>query len=76
MVVSKENIRVFYYEEKDIFYPASCFIFLSNIEDAYAKFSSAGLIEFKNRLCVKPGNLKEFIVEENNGHQIRFGEKG
>lgn len=75
LVVSKENIELFFYEEKDIFSPSSCFIFVSNVEDMYAVFSSMGMIGLDGKLKVKPGNLKEFGIVDNNGHQLRFGEK-
>ena len=77
LVVSKENIQLFFYEDKDKnnFHPLACFIFVSNIEDLYSKFSSMGMIEPNGKLQVKPGNLKEFGIVDNNGHQLRFGEK-
>ena len=77
LVVSKENIQLFFYEHKDknSFRSLACFIFVSNIEDLYAKFSSMGMIEPNGKLQVKPGNLKEFGIVDNNGHQLRFGEK-
>ena len=76
LVVSKETIELFFYEDKDIFFPLSCFIFVSNVEDMYSKFSSMGLISLDGKLKIKPGNLKEFEILDNNGHRLRFGEKG
>ena len=76
LVLSKENIELFFYEEKDVFLPLSCFIFVSNVEDMYSKFSSMGMIGLDGKLKIKPGNLKEFEILDNNGHRLRFGEKG
>lgn len=75
LVVKKETIELFFYEDKDIFYPLSCFIFVSNVEDMYANYCSLSMISLDNKLKVKPGNLKEFVIVDNNGHQLRMGEK-
>ena len=77
LVVSKEDIRLFFYEHKNkqTFQSMACFIFVDNIEDLYAKYSSMGMVEPNGKLQVKPGNLKEFGIVDNNGHQLRFGEK-
>ncbi|MEO8771367.1 MAG: hypothetical protein ABI402_14830 [Ferruginibacter sp.] len=77
LVVSKENIQLFFYEHKDktTFRSLACFIFVSNIEDLYAKYSSMGMVEPSGQLQIKPGNLKEFGIVDNSGHQLRFGEK-
>jgi hypothetical protein len=77
LVVTKEDIQLFFYEHKNkaAFQNLSCFIFVSNIEDLYAKYSSMGMVEPNRKLQVKPGNLKEFGIVDNNGHELRFGEK-
>ncbi|MEO6669090.1 MAG: hypothetical protein ABIN36_06420 [Ferruginibacter sp.] len=77
LVVSNEAIQLFFFEHKNKsnFQRSSCFIFVSNIEDLYAKFSSMGMVEPNGKLQIKPGNLKEFEILDNNGHQLRFGEK-
>ena len=77
LVVSKEEIQLFFFECKDkhSFRCSSSFIFVNNIEDLYSKFSSMGMIDPNGQLREKPGNLKEFAIVDNNGHQLRFGEK-
>ncbi len=77
LVVSREGIEIFFYEPKDkrSIEPLSCFIFVTNIEDLYAKFSSMEMIKPDGKLMERPGKLWEFSIADLNGHVIRFGQK-
>ena len=77
LVVTKDGIQLFFYEHKNklTFQSLACFIFVDNIEDLYAKYSSMGMVEPNGQLQIKPGNLKEFGIIDNSGHQLRFGER-
>ncbi len=75
MVATKGHIQVYFFEDRHNYERYSCFIFVSNIEDMYAKFSSMGMLEAGGMLEVKPGNLKTFRITDNNGHELLFAEK-
>ena len=74
--LSREGIQIFFYEHSDIqsFLPASCFIFVNNIEDLFAGFSSMGMIGPEGMLVEKQGTIKEFCITDNNGNLLRFRE--
>ena len=76
LVASKGKIELYFYEVKEsIFKPASCYLFVSNIEDVYAYFSANGLVNPKGMLVEKPGTIKEFFITDNNGNTLYIGEK-
>lgn len=77
LVVSREGIELFFYEPKDKrnFEPLSFFIFVSNIEDLYSKFSSLEMVKPDGKLVERPGKLWDFSITDVNGHIIRFGQK-
>jgi hypothetical protein len=76
LVVSKWNIEIYFFEHRDkaSFRNSSCFIWVSNIEDLYAKFSSLELIHPAGRLEEKNSRMKTFSILDNNGHILKFGE--
>ena len=55
--------------------PASCYIFVDNVEDLYADLSAKELIYPKDQLVKKPRGFKEFTIKDNNGNFIHFGQK-
>ncbi|MBC7628327.1 hypothetical protein [Ferruginibacter sp.] len=57
------------------FTPGGCYIFVDNIEDLYADFSAKNLIFPRGQLVNKPRGFKEFIILDNNGNVLRFGQK-
>lgn len=76
LVVRKGKIELYFYEVREsIFKPASCYIFVSNIEDVYAQFSATGLVDPKGKLAEKPGTIREFFITDNNGNTLYIGEK-
>lgn len=76
LVANKGKIALYFYEVKEsIFKPASCYIFVSNIEDVYAHFSATGLVTPEGRLVEKPGTISEFFILDNNGNTLHIGEK-
>ena len=52
-----------------------CYIFAQNLEDLYAKFSSENLIKPAGKLLEKNGRLKQFVITDPNGHELRFVER-
>ncbi len=78
LVVSKENIEVYFFEHtnKLTFQSSSCYITVSNIEDLYSRLSSMNMILPGGKITEKPGRIKEFHIVDNNGNELRFGELG
>ena len=77
LVVSDDNIEIHFYKSSDkaTFKQSSCFIFVRNIEDMYLRLSALDIIQPSGRLMVNEAGNKEFVVEDNNGHLLRFTEK-
>ena len=77
LVVSDDNIEIHFYKSstKATFIKSSCFIFVRNIEDMYLRLSALDIIHPSGRLIVNEVGNKEFVVEDNNGHLLRFTEK-
>jgi hypothetical protein len=66
------EIHFFLVMEALQFHPASCIIYVDNVEDLYTSFAG------KDMLC-QPGQIKdmkfgrkEFSIQDNNGNVIKF----
>ena len=69
------EIHVTMADSKAKFDPASCYIFVDNVEDLYADLGAKELIYPKGQLVKKPRGVKEFSIKDNNGNLIHFGQK-
>lgn len=76
LVAARDGIRIYFTELRDKrnFVPSTCFIFVKNIEDIYAYFSSINMILPDDRLRELTGRIKEFTIRDINGHELRFTE--
>jgi len=76
LVVKKDNIEIHFLECTDErnFFASGCCIFNNNIEDLFAEFSSMDMIRPAGVLKPNSRGKKEFIVFDNNEHELRFCE--
>ena len=76
LVAMHSGERLFFDETKDKknFTSGSCLLLVSNIEDVYAKLSVNGMVFPKGSLKDKPGRVKSFSIQDNNGHILQFAE--
>ena len=75
LVVKKGEIEIHYYQwpGPGNFVPVSCYLFDTNIEDLYARFSSMDLMKPAGNLKDNSWGKKEFYILDNNENILRFG---
>ena len=77
LIATCKNAELHFFESKDEYLcrHSGCYIMVANIEDFYARLSSRDVIRPEGKLESKPWNRKEFSIVDNNGNNLRFGEK-
>lgn len=75
LVVKKDEIEIHYYQWQGPgkLVPVSCYLFDTNIEDLFAKFSSMDLIKPAGNIKDNSWGRKEFFIYDNNENVLRFG---
>lgn len=53
---------------------SSCYVRVTEIEDIYKEYEKKNVIHPNGKLEEKPWGMKEFVVLDNSGNGIRFGE--
>ncbi len=78
LIFQRENL-IIHLSHYDMFNPATnpftCYIYVENIEPLYEEYRAKNAIHPNGPLEVKPWNIKEFSVLDNNGNCLRFGER-
>ena len=78
VIMKKDAIELHFVLCTDInlFKTQGCYIKVSDIACLYSDFSTAEIITPNGKLLNKPGGIKEFIIKDNNGNQLRFAQEG
>lgn len=74
LLVKKDSIEIQYvlWEGNEKIQPGSCSIVADNVEDLFANLSSLEMMGPRGSLKDMRLGKKEFLVQDNNGHILRF----
>jgi len=63
-----------YFEQVDEFEPGMvCYVRVDGVDDVYEKYREGGA-KIVEPIASKPYGMREFTIEDNNGHFFRIGE--
>lgn len=76
LLVKKDLVEIHFVEWNSSrpFTPATCYIYVTNIEDLFAKFTSLDVMNPKGDLKFNARGKKEFQVADSHGNVLVFGE--
>jgi hypothetical protein len=61
--------------DKNKLHPANCYIYTDDVEDLYTRMAEKDLLYPRGQMTDMKLGRKEFIIMDNNGNIIRFGEQ-
>lgn len=64
--------EIFLIQEPGKITPCCCFVRVSNADDALARYRERG-VRIVDEIVSQPWGMREFTIEENNGHRFRIG---
>lgn len=76
LIFSKDDIQLHLWlcDDEDIPKNTGCYIEVTDIEALYKAYQKEDIIHPNGKLEIKPWQMKQFSVLDNNGNIIHFGE--
>lgn len=76
LIFSRDGVNVHLWpcNNPEIARNTGCYINLTNVDGLYAEYKPHGIIHPDGQLEVKPWEMKQFSILDNNGNIIHFGE--
>jgi len=76
LIFSLDNVHLHLWPTNDPEVPKAtgCYINVTEVDKLYAKYEPLGIVHPKGKLEVKPWEMKQFSILDNNGNIIHFGE--
>lgn len=76
VILNRDGIEIHLWLCKDKYLAenSSCYIRLKGIEELYQEFIKNNVIHPNGKLEIKPWGMKEFVVLDNSGNGLNFGE--
>ena len=74
--LAKQGIGIHMWHCSDANIPknSSCFVIVSNIDALYEEYEKQGVIHPNGKLEVKPWNMKQFAILDNDGNLLEIAE--
>lgn len=76
LILSKDDVQVHLWPTTDPVIPKNtgCYINVTEVDKLYAEYEPLGVVHPNGKLEVKPWEMKQFSILDNNGNIIHFGE--
>ncbi len=68
------DIHLWPTEDQEIPKNTGCYVRVTEVENLYNEYQLKGIIHPQGKLDVKPWQMKQFSILDNNGNIIHFGE--
>jgi hypothetical protein len=76
-IVNRDQISIHFWHCDDKIFPenTSCYIYVDDVEVLFEEYQQSGVVHPNGELEVKPWDMKEFAILDEDGNMIKFGQQ-